>query len=212
MSMRVRRCASVWMTEISSASRVSSTRLGSTSPCCSRASVRSREPARQRRSSGDALGAASASTSMPHGGERVERNIDAVEIAIIRRRSPAKWLMICSAAQMRVGGGPGAAALAVHVEHETADRHRRIGAVAHEIVPVAVAQLGGVEAERLEQILRMLRRHAALGQRATQRDRLRHCRRWRRADRPPCGRASRPFRAADSDGWSAISSAERTNS
>ena len=61
----------------------------------------------------------------------------------------------------------------MHIEHETSDRHRRIGAVAHEIVPVAVAQLGGVEPERLEQILRMLRRHAALGQRAAQRHRFR---------------------------------------
>ena len=36
-------------------------------------------------------------------------------------------------------GRPGVAALAVHVEHETADWHRRQRAVTDEIVPVAIA-------------------------------------------------------------------------
>ena len=54
------------------------------------------------------------------------------------------------------------------VEHETPDRHRRIAAIMNEIVPILVAQLGHVHAERGEQILRVARRKSALGERVAQ--------------------------------------------
>ena len=58
----------------------------------------------------------------------------------------------------------------MHVEHEAADRHRRIAAIVDQFVPVGVAVLGDVLAERLEQVLRVLGRQVALGQRRAQRD------------------------------------------
>ena len=65
--------------------------------------------------------------------------------------------MICSTAQTLSEAGQVDAALAMHVEHEAADRHRRIAAIVDQLVPVRVAVLGDVLAERLEQILRVLR-------------------------------------------------------
>ncbi len=78
--------------------------------------------------------------------------------------------MICSAAHKRVVGGPGRAALAMHVEHEAADRHRRIAAIVDQVVPIAVAELGDVEPERGEQILGVARRQLALVELRPQRD------------------------------------------
>ena len=69
--------------------------------------------------------------------------------------------MICSAAQSASLAGQVVAALAMHVEHEAADRHGGVAAIVHQLVPVAIAQLGDVQAEGLEQVLRVLRRQAA---------------------------------------------------
>ena len=77
------------------------------------------------------------------------------------------------------------AALAMHVEHEAADRHRRIAAIVDQFVPVGVALLGDVLPERGQQILRMARRQRALGQRSAQRDGFAARRRSRRAGSPP---------------------------
>ena len=101
--------------------------------------------------------------------ERIERDIDPVERPVILHAI----LQVIDDLQHRadiVGRGPGRAALAMHVEHEAADRHRRIAAIVDQLVPVRVAVLGDVLAERLEQVLRVLRRQVALGQRRTQRD------------------------------------------
>ena len=65
--------------------------------------------------------------------------------------------------------GPGGAALAVHIEHVAADRHRRVPAIVDEIVPVLVAELGDVLAERAQEVLGVLRRQIALGERVAQR-------------------------------------------
>src|SRR5665647_580385 len=93
-------------------------------------------------------------------GEGVKRNIDTVQIAVVG----GAVLQVVDNLQRRadgVGREPSAMALAMHVEHETSDRHRGVGAVPHEIVPVAVAQFGGVETKRLEEILRVAGGHAA---------------------------------------------------
>ncbi len=58
------------------------------------------------------------------------------------------------------------------VEHEAADRHRRIAAIMNDLVPILVAQLGHVHAERDQHVERMTRRHAAFGERAAQADGL----------------------------------------
>ena len=60
----------------------------------------------------------------------------------------------------------------MHVEHEAADRHGGISAVRDQVVPVFVAQLGHVEPERSQQILRVARRQPALGQCGPQAHRL----------------------------------------
>ena len=62
----------------------------------------------------------------------------------------------------RVIGGPSRAALAVNVEHEASDWHGRVRAIAHQVVPVAVAQLGHIHSEGGEQILRVARRELAI--------------------------------------------------
>ena len=70
---------------------------------------------------------------------RVLRDVDAVEVAIVF----AAVLDVIDDLQRRAQGvrrGPGGLALAVHVEHEAADRHRRVGAIVNELVPVRVAE------------------------------------------------------------------------
>ena len=69
--------------------------------------------------------------------------------------------MICKAAHSASEAGQVAARLAVHVEHEAADRHGRIRAIVDQLVPVGVAKLGDVLPERVQQILRVPRRQAA---------------------------------------------------
>ena len=68
----------------------------------------------------------------------------------------------------RIIGRPDRAVLAVHVAYEASHRHGGIAAVVHQVVPVLVAQLGHVQPERGQQILRMARRQPARGERVAQ--------------------------------------------
>src|SRR5437870_5728352 len=61
----------------------------------------------------------------------------------------------------RVGSRPGGPAFAVQIEQLAADRRCRVAAILHQIVPVAVAQLGCIEAKRPEHVMAMLRRDAS---------------------------------------------------
>src|SRR5437762_11921127 len=49
----------------------------------------------------------------------------------------------------------------MNVANETTDRHRRKSAIRHQVVPIAVTQLGDVEAKRGQKILRVLGRQPA---------------------------------------------------
>ena len=57
----------------------------------------------------------------------------------------------------------------MHIENETADRRCGQRAIVHQLRPVRVAVLSRVDAKGLEQIQRMLRAQAALGERKPQR-------------------------------------------
>ena len=143
-----RRAASRWIAATSSASRMSAMRRRTArSPRAGR-SVRAARSRRQARSAGAARSRAERPRRVaPCRGERVEREIDAVEAAVIL----AAILQVVDDLQrraQRVGGRPGRAVFAVHVEHEAADRHGRVAAIVHELVPVGVAQLGDVAAGR----------------------------------------------------------------
>ena len=100
-------------------------------------------------------------------GEKIERDIDAVEIAVVGL-AILQMIDDLQRRAQRIVGRPGAAALAVHVEHEAADRHRRQRTITDQIVPVAIAQLGHIELESGEQILCVPRRQRALGERRAQ--------------------------------------------
>ena len=56
------------------------------------------------------------------------------------------------------------------VEHEPADRHRRIAAIVDHFVPVFITKLGDIHPERGQNIERVARRHRTLRQRAAQLD------------------------------------------
>ena len=111
--------------------------------------------------------APSSSTRAPAAAKRIERNIDAVEVAVVGATVLDVVVDLQGRAQ-RVVGRPGRARLAMDVEHEAADRHRRIAAIFDQLVPVAVAQLGHVHAERREQVLGVARRQLALLERGAQ--------------------------------------------
>ena len=121
--------------------------------------------------------------------QQIERQIDAVEIAVV---GGAVLHMIDDLQRGAecVIGGPGRAVLAVHVEHKAADRHGRIAAVIHEVVEVAVAQLGHVHAEGVQQVLCVLRAQTSLSQLLAQRDALRLGTRFCQAASPPGCRAA----------------------
>ena len=92
--------------------------------------------------------AGSASNGSPVRGQRVERQVDAVEVAKIL----TAVLQVVDDLQGGADGirrRPGALArLAVHVEHEAADRHCRQRAVVDQFRPVRVAVLSHVDAQR----------------------------------------------------------------
>ncbi len=106
-------------------------------------------------------------------GQRVLRNIDAVEILVVFL-AILQMIDDLQRRAQRVVCRPHRTAFAVHVADETADRHRRQRAIADQIVPVLIAQLGDVELERGDEILRVLGREIALGKRRAQprRDRI----------------------------------------
>ena len=104
-------------------------------------------------------------------GQRIARQVDAVEIFVILG-AVLQMVVDLQARAQRVRRGPGRGALAVDVEHEAPDRHRRIAAIMNDVVPILVTQLGDVHPERDQHVERMARRHRALGQRAAQIDRF----------------------------------------
>ena len=125
--------------------------------------------------------------------ERILRNIDAVDVPVIG----AAILQMIDDLQRRaerVVGRPGRAALAMDIEHEAADRHRRIGAIVNQIVPIPIAALGDVHAKGRQQVLRMARRKIALGQSVRARAGRRRRYRCARARCLPCAAAARAFR------------------
>ena len=97
------------------------------------------------------------------GGERILRNVDAVEIAVVLL-AILQMIDDLQCGAQRVVGRPAIAAFAVDVADEAADRHRRQRAIADQIVPIAIAQFCDVEPERGEQILRVLRRKVMRGE------------------------------------------------
>ena len=141
--------------------------------------------------------------------EIVQRDIDAVEIAVIVG-AVLQMVQHLQRGAQRVRSRPSVAALAVQIEQLPADRRRRIAAILHQIVPVAVAQLDRVLAERAQHVMAMLRGDPGLrrGWRAS---------RWRPANRCRARHHSiaamrssrRILSSADRAGLSAISSALR---
>ena len=85
----------------------------------------------------------------------VPRHIDPVDLVVVL----AAVLQVVDHLQRRaqgVIGRPGRARLAVHIQHEPPDRHGRIAAIVHQLVPAGVACLGHVAAEGFEQVQRVL--------------------------------------------------------
>ena len=103
----------------------------------------------------------------PVAGQDIQRQVDPVEIAIIR----AAVLEVVDDLQRRadrIGSRPCRRALPVHVEDEASNRHRRKGAVRHQIIPIRVAPLDRIEPKSLQEVLGVPRRKPALTQRAPQ--------------------------------------------
>ena len=92
------------------------------------------------------------------GGASTSRGISSA-VQDQRRSLPqsCKWLITCRALHRAWFHRPERLVLAVHVQHEAADRRRRIAAVVHQVVPVVVAQLAHIATEGLQQIERMPR-------------------------------------------------------
>src|SRR5207248_2929784 len=82
-----------------------------------------------------------------------ERQIDTVEGAVIRGAVLQVIEHLQGGAQ-RVRSRPGVAALAMQVEQLTANRCRRIAAILHQLFPIAVAQLRGVEPDGASTLVR----------------------------------------------------------
>ena len=164
--------AKAWITETSSPSRKSLTSALSDLLSSSSASVRTASACRHCSSAGDDFASPSILDRGAGSRQRIARQVDAVEIAKILA-AILQMIVDLQAGAQRVGGRPGRGALAVDVEHEAADRHRRIAAIVDHLVPVLVAKLGDVHPEGDQHIERVARRHRALGQRVAQTDGLR---------------------------------------
>ncbi len=104
--------------------------------------------------------------------QEVEGDVDAADLAVVLGAVLHMVDHLERGAQ-RVVGRPGGAALAMHVQHEAADRHRRIAAIVHQLVPIRGARFGDVAAEGFEKIERVLVGQAPLGEHAAQRDAFR---------------------------------------
>ena len=103
-------------------------------------------------------------------GERILRNIDAIEVAIV---GTAVLQMVDNLKRRaeRVRCGPSGFALAMHIENEAPDRRRRIGAIIHQFGPIRVAMFDGIHPEGAQQIERMTRRELSPGESRAQRQR-----------------------------------------
>src|SRR5262245_2122288 len=99
----------------------------------------------------------------------VEWKVDAVELAIILGTVLELVDHLQRRAQ-RIGISPGRSVLAMHVEHETADRHGRVPAIVHELLPVGIAALGHVLTKGSEKIERMDRCKGRPSQNSPERD------------------------------------------
>ena len=163
--------AKAWITEISSPSRKSFTSALSDLLSLSSAFVRTASECRHCNSGADALALAERLDRGAGGCQRIARQIDAIEVAKILA-AVLQVIVDLQAGAERVGGRPGRCALAMDVEHEAADRHRRIAAIMDHLVPVLVAKLRHVHPERDQDVERMARRHRTLRQRAPQIDGL----------------------------------------
>ena len=132
-------------------------------------------------------------------GERVRRQIDAVEIAIVLRAILKVIDDLQRRAERVIGRPDSSGLLAMHVADEAADRHGRIAAVIDEIVPVAIAQLVTSRMKAVMQVARMLRielpRAAFLAQ--ARGDRLLGPRSISAGSSAPADRASVAPRASD---------------
>ncbi len=95
-------------------------------------------------------------------GERILRNVNAIEISVIRG-AILQMVDDLERAAEGVRGGPGRLALAVNVEHEAPDRRRRIGAIAHQIVPIRITLLDRVHTEGAQKIERVARGQTLVG-------------------------------------------------
>src|SRR5262249_20596860 len=93
----------------------------------------------------------------------IERQVDAVEIAIILG-AVLHMIEDLERRTERIGIGPRRAVLAVHIEHKAPDRHGGIAAIMHELIPIRVAALGDVGAKSGEEIERMNRSKPLLRQ------------------------------------------------
>src|SRR5256885_1116965 len=87
-------------------------------------------------------------------GQGVDWNIDTIEFAVVLG-AVLQMVDHLQRGAERVIGGPNGLRLAVQVEHETADRRRRISAIVHELVPIGVTSLRDVAAEGLKKVERM---------------------------------------------------------
>ena len=163
--------AKAWITEISRPRRKSFTSAASDLLSLSTVSVRTRERLQALQQRRRRFRLAQHLDRRAGGGERVARQVDAVEVAKILG-AVLQMVVDLQAGAQRVGGGPGRGALAVNVEHEAADRHRRVAAIVDHVVPVLVTQLGDVHPERDQHVERVARRHRARGERVAQADRL----------------------------------------
>ena len=172
ISMRVRRCASVLMTETSRPRRKSLIRSGKTSLSLNRRSVRAASACRQFEQRRRSARRTERFDGRAAGRKRIERNIDPVQIEVVGL-AILQMIDDLQRRAQRIVGRPHGSALAVHVADKAADRHGRQRAIADEIVPIAIAELGDVELERGKQILRMLGRKIALGKRVAQPHRYR---------------------------------------
>src|SRR4029453_11356902 len=99
----------------------------------------------------------------------VEWQVDAVELAIVLG-AVLEMVDHLQRRAERIGIGPGRFVLAMHIQYEAADRHGRVAAIMYELVPIRVAALGHVHAERGQEIERMRRGKVPLCQDLPERD------------------------------------------
>jgi hypothetical protein len=105
------------------------------------------------------------------GFQRIARQVDAIEVMIVLA-AVLQMIVDLQARAQRVRRRPGRGALAMDVEHEPADRHRRVTAIMNHFVPVLVTKLRHVHPEGDQDVEGVARRHWTFRQRAPQVDGL----------------------------------------